>query len=165
VPVPAAPDARFGAPAYRDVMGEQALRVLLAEWLPGPEAASRAAGWGGDRLAFYQQGQRFAVAWHIRYDTPATAARGFRALCAAGSDAELGSSGAPEQRRRAPRSPISEASVCCQERVQRGPLALVRDGRDIAVTIGPFVRNAGQSKSDGNCSAALTWARAVSGQK
>jgi hypothetical protein len=165
VPVPVAPDPRFGTAAYRDVMGEQALRVLLAEWLPESEAASRAAGWGGDRLAVYQQGQRVAVAWHIRYDTPAAAARGFWALRAAGSRGELENGAVPEQQRRAPRSSMAGAGFVCQERARRGPLALVRDGRDIAVTIGPFVRNAGQSRSDGNCGAALTWARAVSGRE
>jgi hypothetical protein len=162
VPVPFVPDPCFRAPPYRDVLGEQSLRVLLAEWLPGPEAASRAAGWAGDRLAVYQQARRFAVAWHVRYDTLAAAARGFGALRAG---AELESHGVPGQQRRAPPNGESGASACCQERAQRGPLALVRDGRDIAVTIGPFVRNAEQSQSDGNCSAALAWARAVAGQK
>ncbi|MBN1612801.1 MAG: hypothetical protein JW940_39630 [Polyangiaceae bacterium] len=165
VPVPAAPHSRFGAPAYSDVLGEQALRVLLAEWLPGPEAANRAAGWGGDRLALYQQARHFAVAWHIRYDNVAAAARGLGVLCGARFSGEVESNGAPRQQHPARPDPQSEASACCRERAQRGPLAWVRNGCDIAVAIGPFVRNAGQSRSDGTCSAALAWAQAVAAQK
>jgi hypothetical protein len=50
-PVSAPPNARLGSgfhPALDEVMGEQSLRILLEEWTRRAEAASAAAGWGGD---------------------------------------------------------------------------------------------------------------------
>lgn len=163
VPVPP-PDPGLTALVQRDVVGEQSLRVLLAEWLSPAEAANRAAGWGGDRLAVYHSGQRFAVAWHIRYDTVAGATQGFLALRGVGSRVDF-EERVPDQSHRSVEPWSSTTDSCCWERRRRGPVALVRDARDIAVTVGPFVRNTRPSQSEGNCKTALGWAQMVAGQK
>jgi hypothetical protein len=51
---------------HTDVLGAQAWRTVLEEWLPGPRAAELARGWEGDRLErFERRGQRLLV-WQVR---------------------------------------------------------------------------------------------------
>ena len=55
---------------YEDVLGEQALRVVLEEWLPAPLAAELASGWDGDRLSLFERPARQparALVWELRW--------------------------------------------------------------------------------------------------
>src|SRR5690606_10360111 len=45
--------AGFSEAVYRDVFGEQGLRLLFEEWAPASAAASAASDWGGDRVAVF----------------------------------------------------------------------------------------------------------------
>jgi hypothetical protein len=154
VSVPVPPSSEFGGPLHRDILGEQSLRIVFGEWLDELEAATAAADWAGDRLAVFAKGDRFAVAWHVRYDNETAAMRGESAFAVG---AEL-HSGSPRNRLN-PSYPPDVPS--CHERPLRGPIVVVRQGRDIAVTAGPFRRMAGNAQSDGGCSAAVAWAQRV----
>ncbi|MFY9550897.1 MAG: hypothetical protein WAU32_07080 [Thermoanaerobaculia bacterium] len=61
--------------SYTDTLGEWTLRFLLARALPEEEAAAAAAGWRGDRIAFFTGGGKMGYLWRIRFDEPASAAR------------------------------------------------------------------------------------------
>jgi len=70
--------ARF---LYADTLGEWGLRFLLRRGLPSPEADAAAAGWRGDRVAFFAaKGDAIAYVWRIRMDTPEAAGRLLEAL-------------------------------------------------------------------------------------
>jgi hypothetical protein len=90
---PAAPDTdllpREGeglAPAgsrllYTDTLGEWGLRFLLRRGLAETEADPAAAGWRGDRVAFFSTpAGGIAYLWRLRLDSPASAERLERAL-------------------------------------------------------------------------------------
>jgi hypothetical protein len=49
----------------------------------------------------------------------------------------------------------------CRERHTRGPIALVRRGQDLGVTLGPFQRNSVAVTSDPGCPSAVAWARGI----
>lgn len=77
---------------YRDVYGEQGVRLAFEEWMPRRAAAKAAAGWAGDRavLAVDPSGKRLAAAWRIRFDacrpplaTNAEASEAFGAITSA----------------------------------------------------------------------------------
>jgi hypothetical protein len=61
--------------SYADTLGEWTLRFLLARSLPEEEAAAAAAGWRGDRIAFFTSGGKIGYLWRIRFDEPGSAAR------------------------------------------------------------------------------------------
>lgn len=46
--------------------GEQALRVILEEWLSPQRAFELARGWQGDRLSLFERGAQRALVWEIR---------------------------------------------------------------------------------------------------
>lgn len=83
VPVPAPTFAALGD-AFRDpfvdVKGELALRLVLESFVGNARAAEGAAGWAGDTAVLVHDGPRTALAWRIRWDDDAAAARGFAAL-------------------------------------------------------------------------------------
>jgi hypothetical protein len=141
--VPDVPIDALGAGFSRqldDDMGEQGLRILLATW--APEAAEVAAsGWGGDKLVVARKvdGPRrtFAVAYHVRYDTPKDA------------DAVAKLLGAK-------RKP-------CEARAEMGSLAWHRKGADVALVGGPYTREGDVIKPAGTCADATRWARAIVG--
>jgi hypothetical protein len=62
-------------------LGEEGIGILLRTALAGDEAASAAAGWGGDRFAVYLRGGRRLLAWIADWDSDAAAAR-FQAAAA-----------------------------------------------------------------------------------
>jgi hypothetical protein len=150
---------------YSDVYGEQTLRVLFEEWMPARVAREAAAGWAGDRLTAYSDGQLFSVAWRVRYDDEAAAlialhafARGVLAPEDAGVDSrgrlsEFVSAGESER--------ATRAGQVCRERHTRGPFAVLRHGRELGVTLGPFRRNSQSAASEGSCASALSWAAAL----
>lgn len=67
-----APEQRL---LYLDTLGEWTLRFLLQRALPEAEAAEGAAGWRGDRIAFFSGARAIGYVWRIRFDEPASAAR------------------------------------------------------------------------------------------
>lgn len=151
---------------FHDVMGEQTLRILFEEWLPARTAASSASDWGGDRLAAFsdEARQRWALGWHLRFDSVAAAERA----------AEAFARGAPlTVRLDAPESPEAKAprgipprtriigDKVCQARHEQGPLAMVRRGRDLGVAVGPFNRDGVAVSPDPDCKSALAWAARI----
>ena len=66
---------------YADTLGEWGVRFLLRRGIPAAEADPAAAGWRGDRVAFFAaSGGGIAYVWRIRMDSPETAGRLEQAL-------------------------------------------------------------------------------------
>ena len=61
--------------SYTDTLGEWTIRFLLARALPEEEAAAAAAGWRGDRIAYFVSGSTMSYLWRVRHDTPEASAR------------------------------------------------------------------------------------------
>lgn len=68
----APPRARY---LYSDTIGEWAIRFLLERNLPDADAAAAAAGWRGDRLAFFVTGNDYSYLWRIRFESAGAAER------------------------------------------------------------------------------------------
>jgi hypothetical protein len=168
LPALAAPNAALEPLTYSDIYGEETLRVLFEEWMPARAAHAAAAGWGGDRISTFSDGARTAVAWTIRYDSDAAGGAGLRAFARgalAPEDQAVDSRGrlaefvsASEAER------ASRTGQLCRERHTRGPFAVLRRGRDLVVTLGPFRRNPNSAASDGDCAGALRWAAELATQ-
>lgn len=151
--------------AYSDVYGEETLRILFEEWMPARAAREAAGGWAGDRVSAFSDGALTSVAWHIRYDTDAAAVTALRAFARGAL--------APEDKPVDDRGRLSEfvsaseaehatrAGQLCRERHTRGPFAVLRQRRDLIVTLGPYRRSPEGAHSEGNCKAALSWAAAL----
>lgn len=75
---------RLGPPRshflYADTIGEWSLRFLLRRSMPEAEASEAAAGWRGDRIAFYASGSSLSYLWRLRFESPASAERFERAI-------------------------------------------------------------------------------------
>lgn len=75
---------RLGPPRshllYADTIGEWSLRFLLRRSMPVAEASEAAAGWRGDRIAFYASGSSLSYLWRLRFESPAAAERFERAI-------------------------------------------------------------------------------------
>lgn len=133
-----------------DVLGELTVRTILEEWLPPVTAAATAANWGGDAAALVKNGDRSAFAWRIRWDAgnPADqfAADAFSAIVP-GAFAK---------------APIKEATFACNPRADRGPLAVLRKGRDIVLLAGPAkTPEGGTWTTAGDCNLARKWAAEI----
>ena len=71
VSVAAPPFASLGPgfkKTFEDILGEEEGRIALAEWMDVKTSKKAAAGWGGDRLALYEDGKDRAVAWKMVFD-------------------------------------------------------------------------------------------------
>jgi hypothetical protein len=164
VPVPP-PPVNGATLAYRDVLGEQTFRLLFQDWLPARTAAESAGDWSGDRVAVYTWGTTRAVGLRLRFDKPEAAERAAHAFVrgALGPEFERGASpGAglpPVSAETATRS--FKAGQFCAERESRGPFAVERRGRELAVALGPFTRTGSAPKSAGACSDALVWTKSI----
>lgn len=143
---------------FHDVMGEQTLRVLLEEWLPAKTAAEAASGWGGDRISVFsdEPGRRWAIGWHVRFDSVADAKQALEAFVRAAPLTERGN-----DQRLPPASPSKASDKLCRARHTQGPLALVRRGHDLAIAVGPFDRGAPPVEKDPGCPGALAWATQI----
>jgi len=148
---------------YRDVLGEQSLRLLFEEWMPRRVAVEAASGWAGDRVAVFSAGKRAALAWHVRYDDEPSAARALEAFArgvlrpdGAKPEVMVG----PEKARSAVRT-----KSLCRNRASAGPFAILRKGRDLALIAGPWERRGDGPHGTGSCAAALAWARVVVDQR
>jgi hypothetical protein len=165
VAVPAiAPPPGFVAASFRDVLGEQGLRLLFEEWAPAAAAREAASGWGGDRIAVFSEGERRVALWHLAFDDENAARR------AAGNLARGALREEAPDRFRDPAQPrpfvsASDAETAvraghvCRMRQQRGAFAFVRHGSRIGVTLGPYQRGKSAPRSAGDCAQAVTWAR------
>lgn len=70
-------------PLYNDTIGEWGVRFLLRRTLASAQADALAAGWRGDRIAFYGAGREIAYVWRLRFDSPGSAERFANAWTAA----------------------------------------------------------------------------------
>jgi len=68
---------------YTDTIGEWGVRFLLRRGLAAAQADPLAAGWRGDRIAFYAAGRDIAYVWKLRFDSPGSAERFANAWTAA----------------------------------------------------------------------------------
>jgi len=165
--LPALPPSPSGPTrvTYSDVYGEETLRILFEEWMPARAAREAAGGWAGDRVSAFSDGAVTSVAWHIRYDTDAGALSALHAFARGAL--------APEDQPVDDRGRLSEfvsasdaeratrAGQVCRERHTRGPFAVLRRGRDLVVTLGPYRRSGLGAQSEADCKAALSWAAAL----
>lgn len=129
--------------ATHDVVGEQGLRLMLAEWVSEKSANQAAAGWGGDRYVIARRDDApdrhtIAVGWRLVMD----------------SDRDATEMGAVLERR---------FGTACRERAALGPLSWKRKGRAIALAAGPYERQGRQAKSAGTCAATARWLSQILG--
>lgn len=159
IPVPVADPKGPQDVIYKDIFGEQGLRLLFEEWMPRTSAVKGASDWGGDRIAVFRDGKRFAVAWHLRYDTDEAATRGLAALARGvlrDKEEVTADAGAA----------AAKKGKVCRERAGAGPYAVYRDGKDIAIVAGPYDRpSPATAKSAGSCVSALKWAKSIAAQR
>jgi hypothetical protein len=136
--------------ADEDSEGELGTRIAFEEWMDPRAAADASAGWGGDRGVLVTNGERAAFVWRLRYDPGKTrddrAAHAFSALVRA-MDKTLGPAKA------------TDANFVCRERGDRGPIALGRDGADLAFVLGPASTAGGTWRSAGDCKLSKRWIR------
>ena len=166
-PLPALAPSALGPTrvVYSDVYGEETLRILFEEWMPARAAREAASGWAGDRVSTFSDGERTSVAWHIRYDSDGAALIALRAFARGALAAE----DQPFDVRGRLSEFVSAADAeratlggqVCRERHTRGPFAVVRKGRELAVTLGPYRRNSAGAAADSACKAALIWAASL----
>ena len=147
-PPPAGPTESI----YRDVLGEQALRLAMEEWVPKSAAAAAASGWDGDSVVVFANGERRAVALHVRFDDEPLAKRAFEAVArgALRVESETWASDKPPPfvPAAAAQGAVRRAEVC-QDRPERGSFAAVRRGRDLGVALGPYQRSGSVTRADG----------------
>jgi hypothetical protein len=134
-----------------DSEGELGVRIAYEEWMPPKEAAATSSGWGGDRGVLLTNGALAAFAWRLRYDPGKTkddlAIHAFAARASAlgGSTRKVGDPG-----------------FVCEERSDRGPLAVARAGADLIFTVGPARTSpSGPWRSVGTCGLARKWTREI----
>lgn len=124
-----------------DVLGEQGLRIMLAEWAPEKIASAGAAGWGGDRYVVARRDDgpgkhTIAVGWRVVMDTDADAAE-LAALLK------------------------KRFGTTCRERKTVGPITWLRKGRDLALAAGPYTRAGKVPASGGNCALSRKWVKQI----
>jgi hypothetical protein len=138
--------------ADEDSEGELGARLAFEEWMDPSIAAQASDGWGGDRAVLLSDGERFALAWRLRFDPGKTrderAARAYSSLAHAFSK-KLGPAA------------VTDDSFVCRERDDRGPIALARTGADIVLALGPAWTGTARWKSAGTCALARKWTREI----
>ncbi len=162
LPEPPAPPGGPMTLRYHDVLGEQTIRLVFEEWVPLDTARSAAAGWAGDHVAVFAEGDRRAAAIALRYDDEASAARALEVIA-------RGALSDPVENATRVRSATAEGGQKaartgrhCSERDLRGPFAVVRSGRDLGVTLGPYTRDNRATRSAATCATVMPWATAIS---
>lgn len=65
---------------YDDVFGEQEGRIAFGEWMDIKSTKRAAGGWGGDRVALFENGDQRAVSWKIVFDDANEAGEAFGLL-------------------------------------------------------------------------------------
>jgi hypothetical protein len=164
---PLALPAGFDAPSFRDVMGEQGIKLLFEEWAPAAAAASAATGWGGDRIAVAASSAGTVVFWHLAFDDEDAARRALVLMARGALRDELGS-GSPRVRPTVDAATAETAAGSgrfCQQRRERGAFAIVRHGQHLGVTLGPYRRGQTADASADKCPDALGWADSIARQR
>jgi hypothetical protein len=156
--------AGYEQATFRDVLGEQALRILFEEWAPAAVAAEAASGWGGDRLGVFAQGEQRLVALHLVFDTTAAAERALVTFARGALRHELAGPAnvplRPFMEAGAARAAARSGSLCQLRRV-RGPFAIARHGSHIGVVLGPYTGRGTDVRASGTCADASRWASAI----
>jgi hypothetical protein len=159
VALPAGPAAGWGVD-YKDVLGEQSLRLVFEEWMPRFRAEEAAADWGGDRVGVYSKGRHHALAWRIVFDDEPAARRAATAfargvLSAGPRDDSAGVFAVTQEEAEA----ALQRGAVCVERESGGPFAVRRDRLGVGIVGGPYVRSAdGRSaRSAGSCAGIAGW--------
>jgi hypothetical protein len=148
---------------FRDVWGEQSLRLVLEEWMPARAAAQSAAGWGGDRIVVFGSEQRRAVVWHLVADHGEAATRMhhafLRGVFAQGWSPE-GRPGADVSAEEA--AGRARRGELCRQRDDAGPFFAERRGAHVVVVAGIYRRDpTGSPRAAGDCDDAKRWAALV----
>jgi hypothetical protein len=137
-----------------NVYGELGLLLFFEEWMGAVTARRAAAGWGGDRLALYAEGDDRAMAWHLRFDDASPLAADAFSLRAMSALSRI----APDMGHLA----TAGDDRFCVERASNGPLAVLRKGRDLLVGAGTVATaSAGAWRARMTCDAALAWLASV----
>lgn len=140
-----APTIAALGPGFRamtnDVVGEQGLKIMLAQWTNETGATAGAAGWGGDRYVVARRDDgpgrhAIAVGWRVVMDTDRDA----------GELADLLK---------------KRFGAGCRERKTVGPITWLRKGRDLALAAGPYTRLGKTPESAGGCALANKWAKEI----
>lgn len=168
LPAPVAPPG-FSEPPFRDVMGEQGLRLLFEDWAPASDAAAAASDWGGDRLALFAQGNQRVVLWHLVFDNEAAARRALVLFARGALRPELTADTKDARVRpftgRREAESAARTGRLCRPRAERGAFAIVRHGRHLGVTAGPYRRDVTSVRTSDTCPQALGWASLVADQR
>jgi hypothetical protein len=133
--------------ADEDTNGELGLRLAFQEWAGDENAKKAAVGWGGDRDVLVTNGDRAAMAIHVRYDPQRTGGDPFT-LVADGIAATVG------------RVAVHDPTWMCVERIELGPLGVMKRGRDLVIVAGPATTGA-RWTSAATCAVARKWASEV----
>ena len=164
---PLALPAGFGAPSFRDVMGEQGIKLLFEEWAPASAAEKAATGWGGDRIAVATSAVGTVVFWHLAFDDEDAARRASVLMARGALRDELGK--ASPQVRPTVDAVTGEKAVAsgrfCKARPERGPFAIVRHEKHLGVTLGPYRRGQIADGAADKCPDALGWADSLARQR
>jgi hypothetical protein len=158
--------SEFSAPSFREVMGEQGLKLLFEEWAPASAAANAATGWGGDRIAIANSSAGTTVFWHLEFDDEDAARRALVSMARGALRDELGR-GSPKVRPTVDGATAEKAVSSgrfCRARPARGPFAIVRHGTHLGVTLGPYRRGRIADASADKCPDALAWADTLARQ-
>jgi hypothetical protein len=65
---------------YDENFGEQGGRIAFTEWMDVKSAKKAAAGWGGDHVTLFENGDKHAVAWRVVFDNGDEAAEAYGLL-------------------------------------------------------------------------------------
>jgi hypothetical protein len=136
--------------------------------MPAKTAAESATGWAGDRVAVYRRGDERALALHVRYDDAPSAERAARAFVRGALGPEVEAPG-PDPRLpqlrvtgEAATRALAAKDRYCGTRSLRGAQAVVRRGRDVVVTVGPYSRPGRQTgPTPDSCPRTIAWAESV----
>jgi hypothetical protein len=133
-----------------DTNGELGMELAFEEWMGANGAKRAAAGWGGDRAVLLANGDRSALAIHLRYDAERVGPDPFSSV----ADGLAARFGRPSAR---------DASWICLERKETGPLAVLKRGRDLVIVAGP-AKTGSKWSSGATCVVAKKWAAEVASQ-
>jgi hypothetical protein len=161
LPMPKGPPGGPATARFSDVLGEQTIRLVLEEWVPLETARNAAAGWAGDRVAVFIDGDKRAAAIALRYDDEASARRALEAMARGALSDPIESATRVRSETSEGGQKAARAGRHCSERDLRGPFAVVRSGRDLGVTLGPYTRDNRATRSAATCATALSWAAGI----
>jgi hypothetical protein len=172
LPALAAPPG-FTGEGFRDVMGEEGLRLLFEDWAPASDAAAAASDWGGDRLALFAEGNQRAALWHLVFDNEAAAKRALLLFARGALRPELSTNNPTESSdlrirpftTRLAAESAARTGRLCRPRAERGAFAIVRHGRHLGVTLGPYPRGVTGVRASDTCPQSLAWAELIAKQQ